>query len=121
MQDYKSTQKLAQEREGASLPRPNPVIAAPSRGKGGAAAGGVPDLEQGLLQRDEEVERVALLQVSGGGLRPAGYPTWSIMHYAARRGSGDSGAAAGKHSHEGDGEREKGSSTRRCRGRLFCG
>ena len=64
MQDYKSTQKLAQEREGASLPRPNPVIAAPSRGRGAAAAGGVPDLEQGLLQRDEEVDRVALLQVS---------------------------------------------------------
>ena len=63
LQEYKSTAKLAQERETASLPRPNPIVPPLGGRAGGGAAGGRPplgpasDLEQGLLQRDEEEEK----------------------------------------------------------------
>jgi hypothetical protein len=56
-QDYKATQKLAQEREAASLPRPDPTLAA---GVGKRPVTG-PDLEQGTQLQDMS-ERQALLQ-----------------------------------------------------------
>lgn len=58
LQDYKATQKLAQDRESLSLPKPNPPSSSTARGVAGlpaeqAAGGGV----------ESAIEQQALLQV----------------------------------------------------------
>mmetsp|Transcript_5242 Transcript_5242/g.11478 ORF Transcript_5242/g.11478 Transcript_5242/m.11478 type:complete len:273 (-) Transcript_5242:828-1646(-) len=55
LQDYKATQKLAADREMASLPRPNPAFQK-KQGAGGASGS-----QQGA-EADEEYEKQALLQ-----------------------------------------------------------
>ena len=64
-QDYKATQRIAQDREAASLPRPSPVAARQAAGPPSSSAPLI-DLESGrgaaAAAADEELERQALLQ-----------------------------------------------------------
>jgi hypothetical protein len=61
-QDYKATQKLAQDRESNSLPRPNPLTVS-SKGalspRAGTSGSTGQDLERGLMAQDAEIEKQA--------------------------------------------------------------